>query len=182
VGEDQLQHLELARTLARKFNSKFGKTFMEPQPLLTKTPRLMSIDDPARKMAKSRPAGCLFLDDSPNEMREKIKRAVTDSGKEVRYDESNKPAVSNLMLIYSSLSGKSFKEIENKYKNKNYSEFKSDLAEVVIRALAPFQKRKKELVKRMPQIKKMLVDGDKKANAVAFKKLQEVKKKIGLLI
>ncbi len=180
VGHDQLQHLELARTLVRKFNNKFGETFIEPQPLLTNVPRLMSLDDATKKMSKSRPAGCLFLDDSPDEIREKIKRAVTDSGKEIKYDLENKPAISNLMLIYSALSEKSLKEIESKFKNKTYSEFKSELAEVVINALAPFQEAKRKL--KPAAVKKVLVDGSKKASAVASKKLEEVKKKIGLLI
>ncbi|MEK7086816.1 MAG: tryptophan--tRNA ligase, partial [Patescibacteria group bacterium] len=86
VGDDQLQHLELTRTLARKFNGKFGKTFIEPKALLTETPRLMSLDEPKKKMSKSRPTGCLFIDDSPSTIRAKIKTAVTDSGKEIKYD------------------------------------------------------------------------------------------------
>ena len=180
VGEDQLQHLELARTLVRKFNNRFGKTFIEPRPLLTKIPRLMSLDDPTKKMSKSQPGGCLFLDDSPTEIREKLMRATTDSGKEVKYDEKNKPGVSNLLLIYSELSGKSVNAIEKIYSGKGYAEFKKDLAEIVIRALWPFQEKKKGL--KPAEIKKALASGNKKANAVASKKLLEVKKKIGLLI
>jgi tryptophanyl-tRNA synthetase len=180
VGEDQLQHLELARTLVRKFNNKFGKTFPEPKALFTKTPRVMSLDQSDKKMSKSRPAGCLFLDDSPPVIRQKIKRAVTDSGREIKYDTKNKPAVSNLLLIYSELSGKSIKAIEAKYKNQGYAEFKKDLAEVVIRALRPFQEKKRKL--KTAEIKNTLTSGNKKANAVASKKLLEVKKKIGLLI
>ena len=104
VGDDQLQHLELARTLARKFNSKFGNTFTEPQPLLTQTPRVMSLDDPSKKMSKSRPAGCIFLDDSPEEIHKKVMRATTDSESVIRYDTETKPGISNLLRIYSSLS------------------------------------------------------------------------------
>lgn len=180
VGHDQLQHLELARTLARKFNKNFGKTFIEPKPLLTVVPRLMSLDRPDKKMSKSRPAGCLFLDDSPAEIREKIKRAVTDSGREIKYDAKNKPAVSNLLLIYSELSGKPVKIIEAKYKNKGYAEFKKDLAEVIIRALRPFQIRKKKI--KPSVIKKVLALGNAKANAAARRKILEVKRKIGLVI
>ncbi|HXF44074.1 MAG TPA: tryptophan--tRNA ligase [Candidatus Paceibacterota bacterium] len=182
VGEDQLQHLELSRTLVRKFNNKFGKTFIEPKPLLTKVPRLMSLDDPTKKMSKSRPAGCLFMEDSPAVIRQKIMRATTDSGKEIEYDSRNKAGISNLLLIYSELSSKSVKTIEEKYKNSGYAEFKKDLAEMVIKTLAPFQKRKKELLKNHSSVLKNLRIGNKKANAVASKKILEVKKKIGLWV
>ncbi len=128
VGEDQLQHLEFTRTIARKFNHKFGRTFIEPRPLLTTVPRLMSLNDPHKKMSKSSPSGCLFLDDSAQVIREKIKRAVTDSGKEVKYDPKNKPAISNLMKIYEALAGKTIKEIEATFKNKGYGEFKKYFA------------------------------------------------------
>ncbi len=180
VGDDQLQHLELSRTLVRKFNNKFGETFIEPKPLLTKIPRLMSLDDPTKKMSKSQPSGCLFLDDSPAEIRGKLARATTDSGKEVKYDEKNKPGISNLLLIYSELSDKPINAIEKMYTGKGYAEFKKDLAGVVIRALRPFQEKKRGL--KPAGIKKTLALGNKKANAVASKKLLEVKKKIGLLV
>jgi len=180
VGDDQLQHLELSRTLVRKFNNKFGRTLVEPKPLLTKVPRLMSLDDPTKKMSKSQPSGCLFLDDSPAEIRGKLMRATTDSGKEVKYDEKSKPGVSNLLLIYSELSGKPVNAIEKIYSGKGYAEFKKDLVEIVIRALRPFQEKKRGL--KPAEIKKTLALGNKKANAVASKKLLEVKKKIGLLI
>lgn len=180
VGEDQLQHLEFARTLARKFNAKFGKTFVEPKSLLTEVPRLMSLDDPTKKMSKSRPAGCLFLDDSPQMMRAKIGRATTDSGKEIRYSPQNKPGISNLLKIYESLSGKTLRAIEARYKNKGYAEFKRDLAEIVVHALTPFQKRKREFAKEPTSVQKVFATGNKKADAVASKKLTEVKKKIGI--
>ena len=182
VGEDQLQHLELARTLVRKFNAKFGKTFVEPKPILTEIPRLISLDDPTKKMSKSRPAGCLFLDDSPEVMREKVKSAVTDSGKDVKYNEKNKPAISNLMKIYETFSGEPPKSIEEKFKGKGYGLFKTDLAEVIIKGLAPFQKKKQELQKNPDKIKNILQEGGEYAAAVASKKLKEVKKKIGLIL
>jgi len=181
VGDDQLQHLELTRTLARKFNSRFGKTFIEPKPILTETPRIMSLDEPTKKMSKSKPTGCIFLDDSPKIIREKIKKAITDSGREIKYDKENKPAISNLILIYSALSDKSIKTIEEMYKNKGYAEFKKDLAEVIIKSLTPFQKKKKELKSKSVLLRKIIQTGNEKANAVASKKLLEVKKKIGLL-
>lgn len=180
VGEDQLQHLELARTLVRKFNNKFGKILIEPQPLLTETPRLMSLDDTEKKMSKSQPAGCLFLDDMPNMIREKIKRAVTDSGHEVIYDPQTKKAVSNLILIYSALSGRSIKAIEREFEGKGYGEFKGSLAEVVVLALAPFQKKKLMLLKKLGTLKKILARGNKKALEISAEKMVEIKKIIGL--
>lgn len=181
VGEDQLQHLELARTLARKFNKKFGQTFKEPKPILTETSRVMSLDDPAKKMSKSRPEGCLFLDDSPAEIKEKIKKAVTDSGREVKYDLEKKPAISNLIGIFSALSGAPIKLIEKKFKNKGYGEFKKELAEAVIEYFAPFQKTSGVLrTSDAKKLKNILETGAKKANIVAVAKIKEVKNKIGL--
>jgi tryptophanyl-tRNA synthetase len=180
VGDDQDQHLELARALARRFNSRFGKTFIEPQALHTEVPRLMSLDDPKKKMSKSRPEGCLFLDDEPEVIRKKIKRAVTDSGSEIKFNEKEKPAISNLLLIYSAFSGKTIKQIEKLYVGNGYGEFKLDLAEVVIRGLTPFQKKKNELKKKFPQILKGVFVGNKKAKKVASKKMLEIKKKVGI--
>ncbi|MBI2591301.1 MAG: tryptophan--tRNA ligase [Candidatus Brennerbacteria bacterium] len=188
VGEDQLQHLELARTLARKFNNRFGpasggtsKTFVEPKPILTETPRVMSLDDPHKKMSKSRPEGCLFLDDSQVEMREKIKKAVTDSGREIKFNPEKKPAISNLIGIFSALTDAPIKDIEKKYKNKGYGDFKKELAEAVIEYFAPFRKTSGVLQARETQkIKTILKTGAKKANIIASRKLMEVKNKLGL--
>lgn len=181
VGEDQLQHLEFTRTIARKFNNKFGKTFPEPKAILTQAPRLMSLDDPMKKMSKSRPAGCLFLDDSAEEIREKIKSAVTDSGKEIKYDVENKPAISNLLLIFAALSGKAIKEIEKEYQNKNYSDFKNDLAEIIIDYFKPFRKEKNKLAGDAGYLKEVLEAGIEKAQLIAQATIIEVKKKIGLI-
>lgn len=186
VGEDQLQHLELARALARKFNTKFparageGKTFVELQPLLAKVPRLTSLNDPKKKMAKSRPDGCLFLDDSPEIIRKKIKTAVTDSGKEIFFDEKKKPAVSNLITIYSEFGNLPVKKIEKQYAGKGYAEFKSDLAEIIVKALEPFGEKKKKLAKNISSLEKIFREGGERARATASKKLEEVKKKIGI--
>jgi tryptophanyl-tRNA synthetase len=112
VGDDQDQHLELTRTLARKFNGKFGQTFPEPKALHTETPRIMSLDNPEKKMSKSQPSGCLFLDDEPEVIRKKVMSAVTDSGSEVKLDETNKPGVSNLLRIMKAVTGKSIEQLE----------------------------------------------------------------------
>ena len=181
VGEDQLQHLELARTIARKFNTKFGQTFIEPKPLLTEASRIMSLDDPTKKMSKSRPAGCLFLDDSPKMIEEKVKTAVTDSGKEIKYDLTNKPAISNLLVIYSSLADKPIKILEEKYVGKGYADFKKDLAETIVVALKPFQKNKKELKTKSHKLKAVLKAGVQKAQKQAQLKIREIKKKVGLV-
>ncbi len=177
VGDDQLQHLELARTLARKFNNRFGNTFAEPQALMTKTPRVMSLNDPMKKMSKSQPEGCLFLDDSPKDIESKIKRAVTDSGSEVKFDLQNKTGVSNLLLIYEALTGESVSDLEKKYAGKGYGQFKSDLADVAVKALTPFRELKTSDLK----LKTILSAGDKKAKKLAFAKMKEIKKKLGLL-
>ncbi len=182
VGDDQLQHLELARTLARKFNSRFGKTFIEPQPIITKTPRVMSLDDPTKKMSKSYPQGCLFLDDSPKEVEAKIKRAVTDSGSEIKYDEEKKPAISNLLQIYSALSGEDIPILEKKFKNSSYADFKKDLTELIINHFKNFREKKFALMKKPEELKNILRAGSEKASWVADKKINEVKGKIGILL
>ncbi len=181
VGDDQLQHLEFTRTIARKFNNRYGKTFIEPQPVLTDNSRIMSLDEPKKKMSKSRPAGCLFIDDSPEVIRKKIMSAVTDSGSEVKANVESKEGIGNLILLYSALSGKTAGAIEKKYAGKGYGQFKRDLAEVVVKSLEPFQKKKKELLKNTALVNRSVAAGNKKASAVASKKLLEVKKRMGLI-
>jgi tryptophanyl-tRNA synthetase len=181
VGEDQRQHVELARTIARKFNHLFGKTFVLPEVLIyQKGARIMSLANPNKKMSKSIPQGCLELADSPAQMREKIKKAVTDSGKEIKYT-PKKPAIANLMTIYSGFSGLSFNQIEKKYQGKGYAQFKKDLAEIIIKGLKPFQNKKKTFEKRPAYVKKVFQEGAKKAQAIAQKNLKEIKKKMGLI-
>lgn len=177
VGEDQLQHLELARALARKFNSHFGKTFIEPQALLTKTARVMSLNDPLKKMSKSLPEGCLFIDDTPKDIEAKIKRAVTDSGSEVKYNAASKAGISNLLEIYSALTGETIPELEKKYAGKGYGQFKNDLAEIVVKAIKPFRNSKISAQK----INSALKAGKNKAEKIANTKIKEVKNKLGLL-
>lgn len=185
VGEDQVQHVEFTRMIAKKFNTKFGETFKIPKPLLTKEgKRIMALDNPENKMSKS--AGSeknyIALLDTPDDIRKKIASAVTDSGSEVNFDVENKPAISNLLNIYSLFSGKTIKDLESEYADKNYAEFKKDLAEVVIDSLAPIQKRFKELENDSQFVNKVLEDGAKKARSIASAKLTEVKNKIGLII
>ena len=181
VGDDQDQHLEITRTLARKFNTKFGKTFIEPKAVYTKTPRVMSLANPLKKMSKSEPESCLFIDDSPEEIQNKIKRAVTDSGSEITYDKKNKPAISNLLEIYSSLSGEGIQALEKKCKGKKYVEFKVDVAKAITDHFADFRKAKSALVKNPASLLSIISEGSAEAGKVANRKIAEVKKKIGLI-
>ncbi|MEK7115209.1 MAG: tryptophan--tRNA ligase [Patescibacteria group bacterium] len=181
VGEDQIQHLELTRTLVRRFNNKFGETFVEPQALLTKTPRVMSLQDPTRKMSKSQPEGCLFIDDAPEEIERKIMSAVTDSGLEIKYDRENKAGISNLLEIYSSLSGQEISIIEQEFNNKKYSQFKKSLAKLVKKYFAPFQRKKEKLLTKPEKLEKIALRGAKEANKIANEKIKLVKSKLGLL-
>ena len=183
VGEDQAQHVELTRTLARKFNNKFGKTFPLPKVQLQKFgARIMSLNNPKKEMGKSLgEQNCINLVDSPALIRQKIKKAVTDSGKEIKYDLKKKPAISNLLTIYHLFSGKTIKELEEKYKNKGYAEFKKDLSEVIIRELKPFQEKRKKLEKNPQVVKKILDKGAEKAQKIAQETMKEVKTKMGLI-
>jgi len=181
VGEDQAQHVELTRVLARKFNKKFGKTFPEPKTLLQKFgARIMSLTDPSKKMSKTGDES-IGLTDSPDVIRRKIKTAITDSGKEIKFDEKNKPAISNLLTIYHLFSNKSIADIEKKYRGKGYAQFKKDLAELIIKELKPFQEKRKKLEKNPRLVEKILAQGEKKAKKIAESTIKEVKKKIGLL-
>ena len=182
VGEDQVQHLELARTVLRRFNQKYGKTFIEPEPILTKASRIMSLGNPAKKMSKSDPQTCLFIDDTPSEIKEKIKRAVTDSGSEIKFDKSKKPAISNLLTIYSELSGRPIEKIEIKFKNSTYVDFKKDLAELAVNHFDKYRKIKKSLVAKPKTLMAILRSGSKTANQIARKKIAVVKRKVGLVI
>lgn len=185
VGEDQVQHIEFARMIAKKFNSQYSETFKIPEASMIKEgKRIMGLDDPKKKMSKSAPSpkNYIAILDEPETIRKKISSAVTDSGNEIKFDEKNKPAISNLLNIYSLFSYKDIKDIEKEYKNKDYSAFKKDLAEVIIAGLKPIQEKYKELENNPSYVKNILEDGKRKAKAVASKKLNEVKQKIGLIL
>jgi tryptophanyl-tRNA synthetase len=179
VGDDQLQHLELTRTVARKFNTRFGVTFIEPKGLLTKTPRVMSLKDPRKKMSKSDPEGCLFLDDTPESIKKKIARAVTDSDATIKYDIERKPGLSNLLEIYSALTHMEPVTVAKEFSGESYSILKKRLTEVVVDYFAPFRAEKKKLLAKPAAIRKILAGGSKKAGVVAAKKMLEIKKKVG---
>jgi tryptophanyl-tRNA synthetase len=181
VGEDQLQHVELARTLANRFNHQFGETFVVPEPRVVKEGmRIMGLDDPTKKMSKSATSefNYIALTDSPDKIREKVKRAVTDSGKHVRYAD-DKPAIQNLINIYALLDNATPKEIEASYKGKGYAEFKSDLAEIIVDFLKDFQEKYDNIEDK--DVLKILEEGREKAKTLAEKKMEEVKEKVGFL-
>ncbi len=182
VGNDQDQHLELTRTLARKFNKKFGKTFVEPEGLHTATPRVMSLKDPSKKMSKSQPETCLFLDESPVELEKKIKSATTDSGSDVRYDAKEKPGISNLLDIYCGVTGKTVPQAVKEFRGKQYGAFKQKVAEAVVKHLAPFRTKKAALMKKPTVLAKVLATGSAKAAKVADAKIAGVKEKVGLAL
>jgi tryptophanyl-tRNA synthetase len=182
VGKDQLQHIELTRGLAGRFNKKFGETFIIPKAFTTKeSENIMGLDNPTKKMSKSAKSeyNYISLMDDEETVRRKIKKAVTDSGSEIVYSDE-KPALKNLINIYSLLSEISTKEIEKKYKSKGYADFKNDLAEVIITFLKSLQKRMAEFTDE--KVLKILEDGAERVRPIAKKKLEVVKKKIGFVI
>jgi tryptophanyl-tRNA synthetase len=182
VGKDQLQHIELTRKLAERFNKKFGETFRIPDAFIKEEGQnIMGLDDPSKKMSKSAKSeyNYISLTDSTEIVRKKIKKAVTDSGSEIVYRD-DKPALKNLINIYSLLSGKTIKEIEKLYIGKGYGEFKNDLAEVIVDFLKPFQAKMAALSDE--KVLSILQAGATKVRPLAKAKLDEAKKKVGFVL
>ncbi|MED4584779.1 tryptophan--tRNA ligase [Brevibacillus choshinensis] len=182
VGEDQKQHLELTRDLATRFNSRYNEVFKIPEIRLPETgARIMSLQEGTKKMSKSdsNQGGFISMLDDPDTITKKIKRAQTDSDSAVRYDKAEKPAVSNLMTIYSLCSGKTLEEIESMYEGKGYGAFKGDLAEVVVETLRPIQERYTQLV-QTSELDDILTKGAEKASETANKVLHRVEKVMGM--
>lgn len=181
IGQDQKQHLELAADIARRFNQRFGETFIIPRPDIPKLgAKIMALNDPKKKMSKSVPESCLFLFDEPKEIKKKIMAAVTDTGKEIKYDAKRKPGIANLLTIYSLLSGEQIKKIEKKFANKGYAEFKQSLTEIIINYLEPFRRKQKELINREIYLKEILEKGARRAQTIAQANITEIKRKMGL--
>ena len=182
VGEDQRQHVELARTIARKFNQKFGKVFKEPKAQIQKVgAKIMSLQNPTKKMSKTdSPASCIGIFESPASIRKKIMAALTDTGREIKYSPTKKPGISNLLTIYSLFSNKPIKQLEKEFTGKGYAEFKKSLAQVLIKSLEPFRAKRKELLKDRTKIEKILQTGAKKAQTIASKTITNANKKMGL--
>jgi len=182
VGEDQKQHVELSRDLAQRFNSIYGPTFRLPKAVIPEVgARIMGLDDPTKKMSKSEdnPGHAINLLDSPDEIRAKIKRATTDSRREIRFDE-NRPGIYNLLVIYEIFSELSRAEIEAKYEGKGYAQLKKDLGEVVVEGLKPLQSRYQELTAEPGHIDSLLAEGASRVRPLAEKPLALVKSQIGL--
>ncbi|MBX6394551.1 MAG: tryptophan--tRNA ligase [Alicyclobacillaceae bacterium] len=184
VGEDQKQHLELTRDLAERFNKRYGDTFVIPEPLIpTIGGRIMSLDDPTKKMSKSstNPNSYISMLDEPDQIRKKIRRAVTDSEAEVRYDRERKPAISNLLTIFSLCTGTPIPELEKRYTGVGYGPFKQDLAEAVVACLQPIQERYRELVDA-PELDQILARGAERAQIEAEKNLRTVFDRMGFVM
>ncbi len=183
VGEDQKQHVELARDIAKKFNKRFGETFTLPKAKLPEGgERVMSIADPKKKMSKSdtNEAGAIFLFDSPEDIRKKIKSAVTDTYKTIKYDKEKRPGISNLLTIYAILSDNNVKEVEKEMKGISYKAFKESLAELTVEKLEPFRDKREELASREVYVNEILKQGEKKARSFAESKMDNVRRKMGL--
>ena len=184
VGEDQKQHCELTRHIAMRFNNIYGETFKVPEPYIPKVgARIMSLGTPTSKMSKSDPQGCVFLMDKPEEIARKFKRAVTDSDTEncVRYAPAEKPGVANLMSIYSSVTGKSFPEIEKEFEGKGYGVFKPAVGDAVIEALRPVREEAERILADKAYLQQVYTEGAQKASYVARKTLRKVYKRIGFV-
>ena len=184
VGEDQKQHLELTRDIAERFNNRFGQTFVVPEPYIPKVGgRIMSLEEPTKKMSKSDDSAGAYISmlDEPDVVRKKISRAVTDSEREVRYDDANKPAISNLLTIYALCADRKVEDVVAQYAGQGYGPFKKDLAEVVVAALEPIQARYRELMSS-GELDTLLRDAATRAAEVAEVTVKDVKEKLGFIV
>jgi tryptophanyl-tRNA synthetase len=184
VGEDQRQHLELTRDLAQRFNHRFGNTFVVPGPyILPDVAKITDLQDPTIKMSKSSssPQGIIDVLEEPGSIRRKIMRAVTDTDGEVRADEEAKPGVTNLLRIYSALSGESISGLEQRYAGSGYGALKKDLADVVVDAFAPIRERTEKLLANETELDRMLADGAARARRIATATMARVRDRIGFL-
>ncbi|QFU93816.1 Tryptophan--tRNA ligase [Amycolatopsis sp. YIM 10] len=184
VGEDQRQHLELSRNLAQRFNNRFGRTFVVPEPHIVKeAAKIYDLQDPTAKMSKSASAanGIVELLEDPKRSAKKIRSAVTDTGREVVFDQENKAGVANLLSIYSALSGRAISELETAYEGKGYGDLKKDLAEVLVEFVTPVQERVKSYLDDQAELDKVLAKGAERAREVASVTLAKVYDRIGFL-
>ncbi|OIO08020.1 tryptophan--tRNA ligase [Candidatus Falkowbacteria bacterium CG_4_10_14_0_2_um_filter_41_15] len=182
VGDDQVQHVELCRDLAKRFNHDYAPTFKLPEVMIRKQgARIMSLSNPENKMSKSAEgdSGCIFLNDALEAARKKIMKAVTDSGSEVKYDLNEKPALSNLMTIYHLLTGESYKDIKKDYEGQGYGDFKKGLADVVVKFLTEFQKKYNAISDK--EVAKVLERGATCAKVLAQETIKKVKERVGII-
>jgi tryptophanyl-tRNA synthetase len=182
VGKDQEQHVELTRTIARKFNQKFGKVFPEPATILPKSgAKIMSLTDPKKKMSKSGDAkSYISLFDTPEAITKKIMSASTDSGKDIIYNVTKKPGISNLLTIYSLITDRSIEDIQKDFVKKTYADFKKSLAKTLVDYLEPFRRKQKELQTRDVYVKEVLSQGASRAKIIAETTMKEVREKMGI--
>jgi tryptophanyl-tRNA synthetase len=183
VGEDQKQHLELARDLAQRFNSRYSDTFKVPEPYIAQFgARIMSLQEPTKKMSKSdeNENAYILITDSADAIRGKLKRAVTDSVGIIQYNDEQ-PGLKNLLTIYSKLSGESIENIVSRYEGQGYGQFKKDTAEVIVEALRPVRETYEDLLKNKDYLEKIYSDGANRADAAARKTLRKVYKKVGFI-
>lgn len=184
VGEDQRQHCELTRDIAVRFNNIYGETFKVPEAYVPKAgARVMGLGNPTSKMSKSDPNGCVFLMEKPEDIARKFKRAITDSDTEncVHFDPANKPGVSNLMNIYSAVTGKSIDEIEREFDGQGYGVFKPAVGDAVIETLRPIREEATRLLNDKAYLCSVYTEGAQKASVIARKTLRKVYKKVGLV-
>ncbi|MDN5794564.1 MAG: tryptophan--tRNA ligase [Intrasporangium sp.] len=184
VGEDQRQHLELSRDLAARFNQRFGDTLVVPEPhIMKETARIQDLQEPTAKMSKSAAtdAGLISLLEDPKRIAKKIRSAVTDTEREIRFDLETKPGVSNLLSIHAALSGTPIQALEAAYEGKGYGDLKKDVAEVVLEAIAPFRERTLELMADPAELDRILADGATRAAQVAEATVRRVYDRVGLL-
>ena len=184
VGDDQRQHLELTRDLAGRFNSRFGETFVVPEALIPKeSARIYDLQDPNAKMSKSAssPNGLVNLMDDPKVIAKKIKSAVTDTEREIRYDPRAKPGIANLLDIYATVTGRTIPELEAEYDGRGYGDLKKDLAEVVVERVAPIRARTLELMEDPAELDRLLAMGAEKASERADRTLATVYERVGFL-
>jgi tryptophanyl-tRNA synthetase len=184
VGEDQRQHIELTRDLAERFNSRYGPTFTVPAPhIVREVAKIHDLQDPTAKMSKSAPSpkGLVNLLDDPKVSAKKFRSAVTDTGTEIRYDETEKPGVSNLLTIHSALTGTGIPELERQYEGKGYGALKTDLAEIFVGWVTPFHERTREYLGDPETLDSLLAKGAEKARAVAAETLAAAYDRMGLV-
>jgi tryptophanyl-tRNA synthetase len=185
VGEDQRQHLELTRDLAQRFNTTFGRTFTLPEPYIIKdsTAKITDLQEPTAKMSKSASTqnGLVELLEEPSRIAKKIKSAVTDTGREILFDPANKPGVSNLLTIYSALTGRTIDDLTIAYEGRGYGDLKKDLAEVVVSFVEPIQQRTRQYLDDPAQLDKLLAIGGEKARAVSAVTLARAYDRVGFV-
>jgi tryptophanyl-tRNA synthetase len=184
VGEDQRQHLELSRDLAIRFNHRFGPTLTVPSAyIMQDVAKITDLQDPSAKMSKSSssPQGIVDVLDEPDAIRRKISRAVTDTGSGIQIDETNKPGITNLLRIYSALAGETVEDLESRYAGAGYGTFKKDLAEVVVRALAPIRERTEKMLADEAALDRLLAQGAVRAGALARPTMAAVSDRVGFL-